>query len=360
MRRLKHYVSLLVLGVILATAAQSDAGTDSAPGNVPETSALQPQLIEAVKDFRLEAVAEPVAALKARSSTSAIREFTNIEKALFTGTPPRVGWTSYLAASTYSVAPLVGQTSIVLFYHPWSDTAIVTYWQYGDRRFVITHAELVLGDYIRGYGRPPFEAQPLWERESATITPLLAVPLAVGETLAAFENIYPFNGKVGDGWAFAEQRAGFEKNMANKQVSKAMHAAANMRFERGVTALVRYEQDGKLEAYRGLTTLLLSSIKNGDMSGLNVTVPQTSQETIDLIRVNKDKVGQFKVVCVVTTRDDCFVFLSHPADPNNVLVFWFQTDKGKYGLRQASIINHVFSVTYLKQIREVVAKVREP
>jgi len=40
-----------------------------------------------------------------------------------------------------------------------------------------------------------------------------------------------------------------------------MLAAANLRFERGITALIRYEQDKQLEVYRDSTTLLLSGIR---------------------------------------------------------------------------------------------------
>ncbi len=320
----------------------------------------QQQLIEAVKTFRLEAIVEPVATIKKYSSVSNLQDFTGIENALFTETPPDVGWKYFFATATYTVAPLTTQTHIVLFYHPWSDIAIITIWQYENKQFVMNHAELFLGDYIRQYGQIPFEVQPLWERESATITPLLAVPLAVGETLVAFENIFPARVKLENNSPFAKQRNIFDKNSENKEISKSMLAAANLRFERSITALIRYEQDKKLEVYRDATSLILAGIKSGDFNDLKATIPQTPQETFDLIKANNKEFGVFKVVSVLRTPDDCFVFLSHPADPNNVLLFWFQTDKGKYGLRQAYFINHIFSASYASQIRDLVAKVSQP
>jgi tetratricopeptide (TPR) repeat protein len=342
-------------------ATQQETQTaGSGPEKRPMPVISQQQLIEAVKTFRLEAIVGPIATLKKYSSISTLQDFTGIENALFTETPPGVGWKYYFATATYTVVPLTEQTHVVLFYHPWSDTAIMTLWQYGNKKFVMTHAELLLGDYIRQYGRTPFEVQPLWERESTTHTPLLAVPLAVGETLVALENIFPASGKVENTSPFAEQRRSFDKNAKNKELHESMLAAANLRFERGITALIRYEQDKKLEVYRDSTSFLLASIKMGDFRELKVTIPQTSQETFDIIKANNKEIGLFKVVSVLKTPNDCFVFLSHPADPNNVLVFWFQADKSKYGLRQASFINHIFSASYVSQIRELIAKVSKP
>ena len=335
------------------------------------TQAAEPQLredtrqiIETVKAFRLEAIAEPIATLKKYTTKSGLRAITRIEDVLITETPRSIGWSSYFVSSTYSVAPLPNQSHVVLFYHPWSDTAIMTVWQYVEKRFVITRAELLLGDYIRQYGQPPFELQPLWERESQNITPLLAVPLAVGQTLTAFDNIFPASGQLEDASPLVKKKLDFEKNSQEKETGKSICAAANWRFERSITALVRYEQDTKFQAYRQLATSLLASIGKGNLSGLTRTIPQTSQETFDLIQANHQKVGrQFKVVSVLLSPKDCFIFLNHPADPNHVLVFWFQTDQGKYGLRQAYFMNHnfsIFSTTYLNQIKDMFEKTPKP
>ena len=345
---------------LLAQLRSADGATDAAETEKrPMSGISRQQLIEAVKTFRIEAIAGPSAALKKFSSISILQDFTGIENALFTETPPDIGWKYYFATATYTVVPLTEQTYVALFYHPWSDTAIMTLWQCGNEQCVMTHAELVLGDYIRQYGRIPFEVQPLWERESATITPLLAVPLAVGETLAAFENIFPSIGKVENGSPFAQQRRSFDNNKKNKEIRENMLMAANLRFERGITALIRYEQDKELEVYRDSTSFLLAGITMGDFRELEVTIPQTSQMTFDLIKANNKKIGLFKVVSVIKTPNDCFVFLSHPADPNNVLVLWLQADKGKYGLRQAYFINHIFSTSYVSQIKDLVKKVSQ-
>lgn len=261
--------------------------------------------------------------------------------------------------SGYTVSQLNEQNYVVLFYNPWSDTALLTHWQYTNNRFGINHVQLVLGDYIRQYGQAPFELQPLWERKAATLTSPLSIPLAVGETLAAFGNIYPFIGKTGGGPAFSRQRKSFDTNLRNKSFSKDMAAAANLRFERIVTGLVRYEQDKPFEAYRYATSSLLADIKRNNLKDLKDTIPQTAQQTIDFIRANNKKVTLFKVVAVLKTPHDCFVHLSHPLDPNTVLIFWFQTDKDRYGLRQASFINHIFSTSSVDLIQELATTVSQ-
>ena len=327
------------------------------PDNRPMTGISQQQLIDTVKIFRMAAVAEPVAALKKYSSGSALRDLTGIENSLFTGTPPEVGWKYYFATAAYTVVPFTEQARIVLFYQPWSDTAVMTLWQQGTGQLTMTRAELVLGDYIRQYGLPPFEVQPLWELKAKTFTPFLAVPLAVGETLTAFANIFPAGGEMKDGSPFAEQRRNFDKNLKNKEIHQGILAAASLRFERTINTLVRYEQDNKLEVYRDLTSLILAGIRRGDFNDLKVTIPQTSPETLELIAANHEELGLFKVVSLLKTPNDCFVFLSHPADPNNVFALWFQTDKGQYGLRQAYFMNHSFSASY---VSELIAKVNQP
>jgi len=315
------------------------------PNNVEARQLLTgsgPGLVEEARAFRLEAIVEPINTLKKHSSASGLKDFTDIEDALFTETPPEVGWSYFFTSATYTAIAGEGNTKAVMFYHPWSDTAILTYWEYADKRFTITHARLLLGDFVRQNGRPPFELQPQWERKTTSMPPLLSVTVAVGETITASEKMFSKGGVPAD-----------------RDVDKAMLAAANVRFERSVTSLVRYEEDKKFRPYRELTSLLLAGVRKGDLSGLKPTVPQTSQETFDLIRANSKKIGQYKVVSILKTPVDCFVFLSHPVDPNNVLVLWFQTDNGRYGLREADFINHNFSSAYLPQIKDLVEEARK-
>ena len=329
------------------------------PASVPSTSPSATEIKDAVQTFRLEAILEPIASLKKDSSPLALQELAAIENALFTETPPQIGWKYFFATATYSILPQAGQTAMVLFYHPWSDTGLLTYWQPEGKAFKMNHAELILGDCLRQSGQTPFELQPQWEYESASITPLLSIQLAVGETLVSFERLCSGGGKSPNNPALTKQRNAFDQSRKNVEVRKGMLAAAGLRFEKCVTALVRYEQGQPFETYREATTLLLASLRNEDFGGLKATLPQTSLETYNLIKANSPEIARFNVASVRKTPKDCFVFLSHPADPNNVLALWFQTDQGRCGLRQANFVNHVFSASYLDQIKDLVAKGRE-
>jgi hypothetical protein len=322
----------------------------------PASGPLKTELMSAVQTFRLEAIPAPIASLKKYSTPPALQELTAIENDLFPETPPNVGWKYFFATATYSVLPQAGQTAVVLFYHPWSDTGLLTYWQPEGKAFKMNSAELILGDCLRQSGQTPFELQPQWEYESASITPLLSIQLEVGETLVAFEKLFSGSGKAENNPALVKQRNAFDQSRKSAEVRKGVLAAAGLRFEKCVTALVRYEQDKPFETYRESTTLLLASFRNEDFGGLKATLPQTSQETYNLVKANSSEIARFNVASVLRTPKDCFVFLSHPADPNNVLALWFQTDQGRCGLRQANFINHVFSASYLDQIKDLVAK----
>lgn len=319
------------------------------------------QLVETVKNFRLEAVLRPVEALKKNSSADGLVDLMRVETAFFRETPRPVGWSVFFSSSVYTAAPLNDQSYIVVFYHPWSDTALVTVWGPKDRRFLMIQANLILGDCLRQFGKPPFEAQPAWEREAELLTPLLALPLATGETLQAFERIYPLSGVLISDSPFVAQRKNFEDSIQNGDVMNAVQSAANTRFGRSVTALLRYEKDTAFRIYKQAVDTILGNIRNGDISDIKVTMPMTNPETYNLIRDNAVVIGsQFKVVSVARTQKDCFIFLIHVADPNNVLALWLQTDKNKYGLRQATFMSHVFSASYLDQIQQKVQLIREP
>lgn len=307
--------------------------------------------LDAVQSFRVQAIPEPIATLRKYSTPAALQDWTRIEGELFTQTPATVGWKYYFASATYSVLALTGQNATVLFYHPWSDTVLLTQWQAGPRDCTITRAELILGDALRQQGQPPFELQPYWERMGSPLTPLLSIQLAVGETLVAMERLFPANGNPE-----AQARRSFETALLNGDLRRGMVAAANLRFERSVTGLLRYEQDRAFEPYRESTVLILAGLKAGDLSTLQATVPQTSAETLGFLKAHAPEAGRFKVVAVLKSPQDCFIFLSSPLNPNDVLALWFQTDEGQYGLRQAQWINHIFSTTYLEQIRDLVAK----
>ena len=318
------------------------------------------QLVETVKDFRLEAVLKPIEALKKNSSAAGLADLVRVEDTFFSETPRPVGWSVFFSSSVYTVAPLNDKTHVVLFYHPWSDTALMTVWGSKDKRLLMIQAKLILGDCLRQFGKPPFEVQPQWEREVAALTPLLTLPLATGETLEAFEHMYPLSGALPADSPFVAPRKQFEDGCANADVMKAVQAAAALRFERSVTALVRYEKDADFRTYKEVTDLLLEHICKGDMKDIRATLPLTNPETYKLIKDNAATIGsQFKVVSVAKTQTDCFIFLIHVADPNDVLALWLQTDKGKYGLRQATFMSHVFSATYLDQIRQLVELARK-
>lgn len=153
-------------------------------------------------------------------------------------------------------------------------------------------------------------------------------------------------------------RRRFDAGLREDTQRRAMGAAANLRFERCVTGLLRYEEDRVFAPYRESTVMILGGLKTGDLSTLQATVPQTSTETLNFLKAHGAEAGRFKVVSVLKTPQDCFVFLGSPLGPNDVLALWFQTDRGQYGLRQAQWINHVLSATYVDAIRDLVAKGR--
>ena len=358
MRFILPQLGVLLLIGLLAPMGRAESGASAGGGGRPDEKG---RLADAVVELRLQAVMDPAGVLPKATTPEGLRAFQALEKGLFTVSVPATGWSAFFATSIYTMAPLGEGRHAVLFYHPWSDIALLTYWKVEPDRCLMERVSLLLGDAIRQKGKAPFELAPYWERESPEITPILALPLAAGATLRAFEAMYPAAGAPARGSAAAADRQALEACMDEEVTRKAMLGAANLRFEKSVAALVRYLQHPDFQNYREYMDLILADLRKGELDRIEPTVPETNQEIFQLVKKQARVIGrQYRVAGVLKTRMDCFVFLNHPADPNQVLVFWLQTDGKKYGLRQVGLIQYQLAVAGFEQIQELVQQARQP
>lgn len=73
------------------------------------------------------------------------------------------GWAYFFALSMSNIGNLLSEVPVVAYYHPWSDAWLITEWAVVPEPKIIS-AELVLGEWLRNRGTPPFDLQPDWLR----------------------------------------------------------------------------------------------------------------------------------------------------------------------------------------------------
>ncbi len=176
-------LSLLVVGagvgVAVLSARSRRAETVAAAGTATAFREL------AARDYRR--------ALSKLATPDAVRAFAALDEALWPVTRPEVGWAWFFGTSLVSVGGPVKDGTLIAFYNPWADVFLLGRWSAdGAGGLRLAEAEVVLGDYVRRRGRPPFEAERLWMRRD--VYRPAAVGLAAAETQRAFEALFAPSG----------------------------------------------------------------------------------------------------------------------------------------------------------------------
>jgi len=186
------------------------------------------QFVLALEDFKRVCASDPAAAFEQYVEADVQQELGRREAILCPVTDSVQGWGAFFGSAVYTLAPPCGDTGLVLFYHPCSDTALLTVWRLNKGRLAVVDAELFMGDFIRRAGEPMFDPQPYWLRAGAP--PVLGLAMAVNATIEAFQRLYGGCGK-------AAELVEWEKKLANVQDEETMylnHTAVSLMFERQI------------------------------------------------------------------------------------------------------------------------------
>ncbi len=142
--------------------------------------------LQATLQFRFKALSDIDAALGELADPGAREALARIDKVLWPVAQPKVGWAYLLGTSMICAGTGDGTTFPVAYYHPWSDVFLITVWTAPqDRPPRLTDVEVLMGDFVRKAGQPPFDTG--WTWQDGKTYPPVALGRAAAESVAAFD-----------------------------------------------------------------------------------------------------------------------------------------------------------------------------
>ena len=117
---------------LLAGAALLPAGCSKVKEAVSGSAAQSPVAVYGeAETFRLMATADPLRALAVYGTPEANLRFAALGDAMFPDGDWRGNWQLFLSTALPNVGKAADGTPLVGFYHPWSDTMLLTRWSKG-------------------------------------------------------------------------------------------------------------------------------------------------------------------------------------------------------------------------------------
>jgi tetratricopeptide (TPR) repeat protein len=339
----------------VSLAAIDSAGAVPPTGVVPKAKAIDAAKLTAdIGRFRALAAIQPAGAWKTYFTAGAFERLPEVQRAFFGSVPPEIGWSYFFHSAIYVVCPYDNDVAVAFFYHPWSDTGLVTLWQQINGRSLLIRADAVPGDMLRNPSGQKIALSPAWLRQVDEMSPALTLPIAAGETLRAFIAMFPAEAARSERPFRNATRDQFGAALENASLMTTFGAVASVRMAKCLDGLQRYADDRTLTPYRGMTDRFLAQFSRGDFSTLAGSATETLPETLTLLQRLQSRLAGYSVVAFVASPRACQIFLSHPAEPRNVLSFWYETQGDRTALRRVDFIDHELGVLLGDKLRSLV------
>ncbi len=179
--------SLIIQGQTSApksTTAQTSVSPSEDIQAVAETLEI---MIGAIQLFHETCSIRGMAGWKAYASDQVYQTILEANSLLWENGVEDDGWQYIFSFSSIMINKLETGKPVVGFYHPWSDTWIVTDWNASSRGFEITSVELLTGAWMRQNGTPPFDLTPDWIQKE--YLPAESLARAYVQNLETFEKV---------------------------------------------------------------------------------------------------------------------------------------------------------------------------
>ncbi len=276
-------------------------------------------LLAAVAEFRDLALQDFERALERCATPEARTALTSWQAELWPTAPARAGWSFFFGTAVWTATGLDGSAPRVAFYHPWSDVWLLTDWSARGEASRLTHAAVVLGDWLRG-DDATFELAPAWLR-AGEFAPA-ALGRATAEALRTFELA---SAALASGATLAprEPRAA----AANRQGAALLLAAA-LRSARDL-ALASPGEPSRLTALRAASDRMVARLRAGELAQVAAEAPQTlpaTRQAIAALPALERRLAPIHALAVGGAR--AFVFVGDPRDGDFVLSLLFDQSGG--------------------------------
>lgn len=288
-------------------------------------------------EFRSEGCIAPQAAFERYADTPTARRLGELGGILCPGMDPTQGWQYFFSTSIATLTSLTETHVLSMYYHPWSDIALLCEWTHSDGLPRISNVELVMGDILRNTKEPV--STPLWRREG-DVPPSLSVVVATSDTVRGFLDIYGQRSR----W-FPTRWQGRLGNLKNKKQVDANNAAVSALFAQAMNAVhIYFNEDGlaPLRASMNHLRQLLLDNRGEQVVGL---AAETSEESRLILTEAPLDWQQAAVVAFATDPQNAFIFLSGDDSPEVFACFWFAMgqDGSAPTLRRVDFLGHTLS-----------------
>lgn len=153
-----------VIERVLTSFNMHHSGKSAPPRNPSDDKATQiQQLVEAAQLFREQNAGDGISGWRNYSDPELGPYVELLGQDIWPGENVAGGWAYFFALSMSNIGRLLSEVPVVAYYHPWSDVWLITEWALVPEPKIIS-AELLLGEWLRNKGTPPFDLEPDWLR----------------------------------------------------------------------------------------------------------------------------------------------------------------------------------------------------
>ncbi len=276
-------------------------------------------LLKRVAVFKSACVASPAQAFEDIMGNEARADLTRINSNTFDKSDSDKLWSYFFNTSVFSLGPSEGASMKVLFFHPWSDTALLTLWTFREDRTEISRLQFVPAEYLRKGGKLPISMSPLWRQLAAHITPVLAVQWGAVQTIEAFEGL--------PSTVWVPSPTGAEAT--SEQVEETLSAAAGIQLGQSYGAVAKLLNAPEYEALRKEIDRCAEDIDHGLATCTSPWRQSLDSRTLDYLEPLQGKIDSFSPAGFLTDGTESIVFMTCDSQPSLGLSLSFQkTDAG--------------------------------
>ena len=302
---------LLLVGVLLLSQTAAFA-VETPPAADQETAVIS----QAVLSFLQAAQDDYRAALQKYANEGTQKKYEELDAALWPVTDPVKGWSFFFSTCVISFGTKLPTGQVpVAFYNPWSDVFLLTVWRADNagRGTMMTGSDVVMGDFVRQQGKPPFQTSRIWMRDDMYRP--VAVGIATAGTVLAFEKIFRSGATVKESWRE------LIPNLKDPKILEANYYGAGAMLAENlkelVAATVAVPADDASKAYRERFPRVLRQMNDGKMAELLTEASGTSPEMqAVLLKMPAQEWKNFRITSFLPGKTKCLVMLSKGNDPD--------------------------------------------
>lgn len=292
---------LACAAALLALPAACSKGDEARQAATAPASSVSGELHIQAETFRVLGTIGLLKGLQAYGTPEANLRIKALGGQFFTTPGWEANWQLFLSTALTSVVRADGDAPLVGYYHPYSDTMLLTGWKkQADGRWRIVSAEVLPGALVRG-APPPWSLARAWKL--LDLYPPEALAKVTTETTAAFAS-----GFAGSGDPLAKVPAGARDGLA---------ALAAVPFEDFQTELAPLYAGGSDTA--GILKLW-GEVRDEAISGKTARTGEIAEAISALARLNAKVRGSVTPVAYVASEKAEVLMLASQLEPGLVIV----------------------------------------